>query len=186
MLARFAVFTRLTALLWSVAAFVLGFLARGVQIEHFALVYPHLDADDAVGRLGLGETVIDVGAQRVQRHAAFAVPLRTCDLGAIQATADVDLDAERSQTHRIADGALHRAAEHDAALKLLRDRFSHQLCVDFGLAHFAHVDVRGNAHHRADFLAQLLDVLALLANHHTRTCRMDGDACALGRTLDLD
>src|SRR5512142_2838145 len=33
-----------------------------------ALVDPHLDADDAVGRLGFGEAVVDVGTQRMQRH----------------------------------------------------------------------------------------------------------------------
>ena len=44
-------------------------------IQDLALEYPHLDADHAVGGLGFGETVVDVGAQRMQRHATFAVPL---------------------------------------------------------------------------------------------------------------
>ena len=44
----------------------------------------HLDPDDAVGRLGLGHTVIDVGAQGVQRHAAFAVPLGAGDLRTVR------------------------------------------------------------------------------------------------------
>src|SRR5512147_1168063 len=35
------------------------------------LVDPHLDTDDAVGGLGFGETIVDIGAQSVQRHAAF-------------------------------------------------------------------------------------------------------------------
>ena len=50
--------------------------------EHLALEDPALDADDAVGRLGFSGSVVDVGAQRVQRNAAFAVPLRAGDLGA--------------------------------------------------------------------------------------------------------
>src|SRR5882757_10444492 len=37
-------------------------------IEDFAFEYPHLDADNAVCRLRLGKTVVDVGAERVQRH----------------------------------------------------------------------------------------------------------------------
>jgi hypothetical protein len=130
--------------------------------------------------------VIDVGAQRVQRHAAFAVPLRTRDFSAIQAPRHVDFDPERTQAHGIAHGALHRAAEHDAALELLRDAFRYQLRVEFGLAHFGHVDVGRNPHHRGDFLAQALDVLALLADHHARAGGMDRDAGVLGRTLDLD
>src|SRR5512140_3139508 len=47
----------------------------GTVREDFALEHPDLDADRAVGRHGLGKTVVDVGAQRVQRHPAFAVPL---------------------------------------------------------------------------------------------------------------
>src|SRR5262245_59766167 len=57
-------------------------LARGDRLvdrrllEHFTLEDPHLDADDAVSGAGLGKAVVDVGAERVQRDAALAVPLR--------------------------------------------------------------------------------------------------------------
>src|SRR3546814_8493740 len=95
------------------------------EVEDLALVDPGLDADDSVGGLGLGEAVIDVGAQGMQRHAAFAIPLRTRDLGAVEAAGDVDLDAQRAQAHRVADGALHRAAEHDADRKSTRLNSSH-------------------------------------------------------------
>src|SRR5690606_7108319 len=156
------------------------------EVEDLALVNPYLDADHAVGGVRLGKAVVDVRAQGVQRHAALAVPLRTGDLGAVEATGHVDLDAQGAQAHRVAHGALHRAAEHDAALELLGDRLGHQLRVKLGLAHFGHVDVRRNAHHRAHFLAQLLDVLTALADHHTRAGRVDGDARRLGRTLDHD
>src|SRR5512142_628472 len=40
-----------------------------------ALVDPHLDTDDTVGGLGFGEAIVDVCTQRMQRHAAFAIPL---------------------------------------------------------------------------------------------------------------
>src|SRR5512135_2691336 len=52
--------------------------------HHLALEDPHLDADDAVGGAGLGESVVDVGAQRVQRHASLAIPLAPRDLDAVQ------------------------------------------------------------------------------------------------------
>src|SRR6476619_2567170 len=99
--------TRTVAALIAVVArrVVLLFLADLGEIEDLALVDPHLDADDSIGGLRLGEAVVDVGAQVVQRHAAFAVPLRARDLGAVQAACDVDLDAERAQAHRVADGA---------------------------------------------------------------------------------
>src|SRR5690348_2149979 len=166
--------------------FVLRLLAGSGQIEDLALVHPDLDADDAVGGARLGETVVDVGAQRMQRHATLAAPLGAGDLGAVQAAGDVDLDAQGAQAHRVADRALHRAAEHDAALQLLRDGLCHQLRVQLGLAHLVDVDVRRDAHHVADFLAQLLDVLALLADHHARAGSVDRHARGLGRALDLD
>src|SRR5262245_8337464 len=72
---------------------------------------PDLDADDAVRRLRLGKAVADVGAQRVQRHAPLAVPLRTRDLGAADAAAAVHLDALRAHAHAAADGFLHGAPE---------------------------------------------------------------------------
>src|SRR5690606_20998750 len=135
---------------------------------------------DAVGGVRLGEAVVDVRAQGVQRHAAFAVPPRAGDLGAAQAAGDVDLDAQGAQAHRVAHGALHGAAEHDAALQLLGDGLGDQLGVQLRLADLGDVDVRRDAHHLRDLLAQLLDVLAALADHHARTGGVDGHARGLG------
>src|ERR1700744_5375233 len=59
-------------------------LGHGVVFHDLALEYPHLDAAGAVGRLRRRHAVIDVGAQRVQRHAAFAVPFHARDLGAAE------------------------------------------------------------------------------------------------------
>src|SRR5690606_6041480 len=47
--------------------------------EDLALEDPALDADHAVSGVRFGFGIIDVRAQRVQRHAAFAVPLDTGD-----------------------------------------------------------------------------------------------------------
>src|SRR5207244_3463209 len=64
-------------------------MRRRIVLEHFAFEDPDLDADDAVGRLGFGNAVVDVGAQRVQRHTAFAVPFGTGDVGTAEAATDV-------------------------------------------------------------------------------------------------
>src|SRR5271169_5684324 len=58
----------------------------GVVRQHLALEHPHLDADHAVGRLGLGKAVVNVGAQRVQWHPSFAIPLGARYLDAVQPT----------------------------------------------------------------------------------------------------
>src|SRR5205823_11594081 len=78
-----------------------------------ALVDPDLDADDAVGGRGFAGAVVDVSAQGVQRHTAFAIPFGTCDLDAVQAAGRHELDTNGAQAHRVLHRALHGAAEHD-------------------------------------------------------------------------
>src|SRR3569833_79627 len=53
-------------------------------VEHFALEDPDLHADHAVRRARLGQAVVDVSTEGVQRDAAFAVPLRTGDFATDQ------------------------------------------------------------------------------------------------------
>src|SRR6185436_10969716 len=125
-----------------------------------------LDANDAVGRLGLGEAVVDVGAQGVQRHTAFAVPLHAGDFRAAQAAGDVDADTLGAQAHGRLHRALHGAAEGHPALELLGDVLGHQLGVGLGLADLDDVQVNLAVRHRREVLAELLDVGALLADDH--------------------
>src|SRR5690606_18411430 len=147
---------------------------------------PDLDPDDAVGRLRFREAVVDVGAQGVQGHTAFAVPLGTGDLDAVQTARGHDLDALGAQAHGVLHGALHGAAEHDALFELLGDRVGDQLRVGFRLADFLDVDVHGHAHQALQVGLQRFDVLAATADHHARTSRVHGDARGLGGALDDD
>src|SRR6185503_17611955 len=101
-----------------------------------ALEDPDLDPAGAVGREGGRGAVVDVGSQRVQRHATFAVPLHARDFGAAETARAVDADAFSAETHRRLHGALHGAAERHAALELLGDRFGDKLGVQLGLADF--------------------------------------------------
>ena len=110
------------------------------MLEDLALEDPDLDAAGAVGRERRRRAVIDVGAQRMQRHAALAVPFEARDLGAAEAARAVDADALGAEAHRRLHGALHGAAEGDAALELLGDRIGDQGRVDLGLAHLDDVD----------------------------------------------
>src|SRR5450755_1880537 len=156
---------------------------RGLRLrvvrQDFAFEHPDLDADDAVGRLRLGEAVVDVGAQRMEWHATFAIPLGAGDFDAVQAPRAHDLDALRAEAHRVLHRALHRAAEHDPLLKLLRDRIGDELRVDLRLADLLDVDVHRHAHALLQLDLERLDVLALLADHHAGTRRIDRDARVL-------
>ena len=147
-------------------------------------VDPDLATDDAVGGLGFGEPVVDVSTQGVKRHAAFAIPLAAGDLDTVQAARRHDLDTQGTQTHGVLHRTFHRAAEHDALFELLGDRVRDQLSIDFGLAHLFDVHSHRHAESARQFGLQVLDVLALLADHHARTGRENGDAGVLGRSLD--
>src|SRR6185369_3732841 len=91
-------------------------LRHGVVLHDLTFEDPDLDAASAVGGEGGGDAIVDVGAQRVQRHAALAVPLHTRDLGAAEAARAVDADTLGTKPHRRLHGALHGTAERHAAL----------------------------------------------------------------------
>src|SRR3972149_6457962 len=55
--------------------FSCGHRCRTFLARDFALEHPNLHADDAVGGLRLGSTVVDIGTQGMQWHTAFAIPL---------------------------------------------------------------------------------------------------------------
>src|SRR5450631_211672 len=156
-------------------------------VEHFALEYPNLDADHAVRGLRLREPVINVGAEGVQRHASLAVALGARDFRSVQAARNAHLDAQRAGAHGVGHRALHGAAEHHALLELLRYAFRDQLGVELGFAYLGDVEphvLHGHAKDLGDSGAQLLDILALLANHDSRPRRVNGDVGAPRRTLD--
>src|SRR5690348_18322761 len=109
-------------------------LGERVVSENLALEDPHLDAADAVSGVRFGLGVIDVAAQRVQRNPSLAVPFGARDLGAAETAGAGDPDAFGAEAKRRLHRALHRAAEGDAALKLVGDALRDELGVDLGLA----------------------------------------------------
>src|SRR5947209_11386369 len=111
------------------------------RFRHLALEDPHLDADDSVRRLGQGQTVIDVGLERVQRKASGLVPLGARDFGAVQAPTHADFDALRAEAEGRFHGLLHGAPECDAALQLRGNVLGHKLSIERRTLAFLDVDV---------------------------------------------
>jgi hypothetical protein len=147
---------------------------------------PDFDAAGAVRGECSGDAIIDVGAQRVERHAALAVPLHARDLGAAEPARAIDADAAGAKPHRRLHRALHRPPECHTPLKLLRDRFGDELGIELGFADLDDVDDDVAISERRYFPAQFLDVGALLADDDTGPCRMNSDAAFLVRPLDDD
>src|SRR6201999_3664310 len=106
--------------------------------------------------------VVDVRAQRVQRHAPFAVPLRAGDVGTAETARNVDADAAGAHADRRLHGALHGTAERHAALELLGNALRHEGRIGLGLAHFNDVDVHFRVRELLHLGADLVDVSALL------------------------
>src|SRR5690606_4395336 len=128
--------------------------------------------------------IIDVGAQRVQRHPALAIAFGAGDLGAAETAAADDADALGAETHRGLHRALPRTAEGDAALELVGDALRDEAGIDLGLADLNDVQADVRRGHLAELLPELLDVRALLADDHAGARGIDGDAAQLRRTLD--
>ena len=154
-------------------------VAAGVEAlgHDLALVDPDLDADAAEGRLRLGEAVVDVRTQRVQRDAALGVGLRARHLRAAEAAAAGDLHALRAGADRRRERALHRTAEAHAILELLGDRLCDELRVELGALDLVDVDVDVLVRHRVHLTAQRVDLGARLP---------DDDAGARGEDVDRD
>ena len=175
-------------------------IRRRFALQDLALEDPDLDADGAVRRAGLGQAELDVGAQRVQRDATFAVRLDAAHLGAAEATGAADADALGAELHRRLQRLLHGAAEGDAALELRRDVLGDELRVGLGLADLLDVDEHLVVGERLDAgelglalgggaqVADLedLDALAALADDHAGARRVDDDLGLVGGALDLD
>src|SRR6202048_2011329 len=161
-------------------------LGHRVVLKDFALEDPDLDAACAEGGERGRHPVIDVGAQRVQRHAALAIPFHARDFGAAETARAVDTNAFGTEAHRRLHRALHGAAERDAALQLLGDRFGDQGRVELRLADFDDVDDHVGGGDVGNLLAKLVDIGALLADHDAGARGMDRHAALLVRTLDHD
>src|SRR5690606_2345746 len=157
---------------------------RFTGIQNLAFENPHFHTDNAIRRMRFVRVVIDISAQRVKRHATFAIPLGACDLGATKTTTHHDLHALCALAQCVLYHALHSATEHYPTLELLGDVDGNQFGIEIRLADFLDIDLDRHTHPTCQVFAQLVDVFAFLANHDAWTGSVNGYTCGLGRTLD--
>src|SRR6266850_203550 len=142
--------------------------------QHFALEDPDLHADGAVRGVGRGHPKIDVGADRVKRHPAVAIPLAPGDFTAAQAARAGDADAVGAKSQGRGDGLLHGPPE--------RDELGVQLRMDDLLD--VEVDLLGRP--LLQLVLEPLDLRALAPDDDAGTRGSDGNARTVGRALDVD
>src|SRR5437667_1203356 len=164
---------------------LLGLGGRGGS-QDLALEDPDLDADRPRRRVRRGQAVVDVGADRVQRHPAVAIPLTTRDLAATKPPRACDADTVGAQTQRGRHRLLHGAAERDALLQLERDILGDELRVQLGMDDLLDVEVDLLARAGLQLVLQLLDFCALAPDDDAGARGEDRDPCAIRRALDVD
>ena len=151
-----------------------------------ALVDPDLDADAAGRGARLDEAVVDVGADRVQRHATLVVRLAAAHLAAAEAARALDLHAGRAGADRDRERALHGAAERDAVRELLGDRLRDELRVELRALDLVDVDVDVLLRQRVQLTAERVDLDARLADDDARARGVDVDGDPLLVLADQD
>ena len=152
-----------------------GVRGAAAIFDVLALEDPDLHADGAERGLRRRRRVVDVGAQRVQRHTTLVITLDARDFGAAQTAAALDLDPLRAHAHRALHRALHGAAERDALRELARDVVGDELRVELGTLDLLDVDADFLARQMRELVAQLVDFGALLADHDARTAGVQRD-----------
>ena len=114
------------------------------------------------------------------------VALGTGNFSTAETAAALDLDAACAHSHGTTHSVLHCAAEADALLELLCNVLSNQLSVGVGSANLNDGESNGLADELLYFEAQLLDLLAALADNDTGSGAVDINANLCAVTLYLD
>src|SRR6478735_1121000 len=150
------------------------------------LVDPDLHADAAEGGLGLVEAVVDVRAEGVQGHTAFAVELRAGHFCATQSTRASDTDALGTSALCRLHCLLHRTAECHAGSQLLCNALGHKLGFHLGVLDLEDVQLDLLAGELFELAADAVCLGAAAADNDARTCRVDIHADTVAGALDFD
>ena len=124
--------------------------------------------------------------KRLQRQPPLQVPFFARDFRAVQTARHANLDALAAKAQRRIHGFAHRAAERHALFQLQRDRFRHQLRIEFRAVHFLNVDVHFALGALLHFLLELVDFRALAADDDSRTRGVNPHHQLVGGALDID
>src|SRR2546423_14469188 len=111
----------------------------------------------------------------MQRKLPLQVPFAARDFGAIEAPRYPNLNALTAETQRRIHALAHGAPEGHALFELQRDRFRHQLRVQFRLVHFLNIDEDLALGLLGHILLELLDFGALAPDDDAGPRSANGD-----------
>src|SRR2546423_7029082 len=107
--------------------------AAGPVGQDVALVDPDLHADAPEGCAGLGQAVVDVGPERVERDPTLPVPLPTGHFSTAEAARALDPDPLGAGLHGRLHRSLHGPAERHPAGQLVGHALGDEVGVELGL-----------------------------------------------------
>src|SRR6185436_7189314 len=172
--------------LWFFRCFTrLGISAIGLVLKH-ALVNPNLNANVALGRLGFHKTVVNLRSQGAERDRSGNCFFAAGHFGAAQPAGQLNLDSLGAGFHRLLEHAFHRAAETGPLGELFRNLFCHKVRLQLGSRDFFDLDVDPPAHQVLQLILQLIDLLTLAADDHTRPGRVQDHLHLVAGAFDLD
>src|SRR6185437_9081395 len=160
--------------------------ARARAFQNLALIHPALHSDNAVRGMRLGETVIDIGAKRVQRQLPLQIPLAARDLVSVQTARNPDLNSLAAEPQRGIDRLAHRSPERHAFFQLQRNRLGHKLRFQFRLMHFLNVDEHFALGALGEIALQLLDLRAFASDDDARPRCADRHAKLIAWAVDFN
>ena len=168
-------------------------IGLGALVAEFLVVVgkgdPDLDADDAVGGVGIDMGVVDGLTEGVEGEDAIAILFVSGDFGAAKTALGHGLAALGTGSHDALDGLLLDDAEGSALLDLLGDVLRDQDGIQVGVLDFddGDLDVVGILAEDLDQVGlDLLDVGGILSDDDRRMRDMDGDGDVVLDSLDVD
>ncbi len=136
--------------------------------------------------MGLGESVVDIGTEGVQRGTALLVEFLAGHLSTTEAAADEDLDTLGAHAHGAGNCHLDGAAVRYTAFHLTGDVVGYDVGVELGPLDLEDVDLHVLVGNLAELLLQFVDLLAALADDGAGTGCVDGHCDELESPLDDD
>jgi len=137
--------------------------------------------------MSLGQAVVNIGTQCVQRNLALNLFLGACNFSTAQSATHNDLNALGIGSHGLLDCLLHSTTERDALLQLLSDAASNQISIQFRLADLMDLDLDAFACQSLQAAFEALNFFAALPNHDTRLGGTDANSDLVGSSaLDLN
>jgi hypothetical protein len=118
--------------------------------------------------VGLGQPIINVGAQSVQGNLALDLFLRARNFRAAETTATHDTNTFGIRAYGFLHRLFHGATKRDTLLQLFRDTAAHQISIQLGLANFDNVQAYSFLGQSLKLSTQLIDLLAITTNHNAR------------------